>query len=164
MKIFCNAVQQKGVKIWLDEEELKDDIRGGKEKGISYSSHVLVFITDNYMRKANKQGPKGELDNVFYELSSLDHTKRRVKILPIVLEPRCLDTSKWFGKVATLGSLLSIDFTEDSLLEKASSLLFERLAEKSSYLVTKHRKLLFPPPFGQVKPKFQEKEATASWG
>jgi hypothetical protein len=48
-----------GLKIWLDEEEMHDDLTNQMSDGIDCSRLVAVFITTSYIRKVQGLGPSG---------------------------------------------------------------------------------------------------------
>jgi hypothetical protein len=60
------------------------------------------------------RGEKGELDNCYIEFQHACLVKERSKMLAVVMEPRCRDSSSWIGKMGSfLGGSMYVDFTSD---------------------------------------------------
>ena len=78
------------------------------------SAVVVVFITKLYIKKAGGDGPNGEADNCFLEFGYASTRKTAAKMICVVMEPCCLDTSTWTGAVGMqLGQRIYIDCTSD---------------------------------------------------
>ena len=89
------GLKKKGVKAWLDHERMQGDIVDQMTQGIEDSSVLVVFITENYIKKVAGKGPNGKNDNCKTEF---DYAVRRLgvsMILPVVMEPSCHDTRTW---------------------------------------------------------------------
>ena len=73
----------------LDDQQVSD--------AIVKSAVVVVFLTESYMKNACGRGPKGDDDHCKFEftLSCSPHRKGVAKIIPVVMEPRCLSISQW---------------------------------------------------------------------
>ena len=123
-------LRQNGIATWLDEEEMRGNIVQRMTEGIESSTLVLVFVTRNYIDKAAGRGPNGESDNVFREFQySCQRKTVGVQLLPVVLEPSCLNQRTWDGAVGfNLGNHLYVDLADDSDFEsKVTSDLAPRI-------------------------------------
>ena len=90
--------------------------------GIDNTAVILFLVTERYMNKVAGKGDKGELDNCRFEFTHASNTKAPSRFIAVVMEPRCYDTSKWFGKVGSvLASLLHVPFVDDNLLAVAAA-------------------------------------------
>lgn len=88
----CKLLQDSGVRPWFDVEQMRGAINSRMSEGIANSSAILCFITQNYIIKASGLGPRGEDDNCYFEFDSALLERGRSRLLPIVMEPRCLQT------------------------------------------------------------------------
>ena len=93
-KIF-KALGKRGLSLWFDEVYMKGDIDETMCKGIDESELVCLFITKRYMSKVTGDNPN---DNCKKEFNFAKH-KGADKMICIVMEPQCRDTSKWPGQV-----------------------------------------------------------------
>jgi hypothetical protein len=85
------------------------------QRGIDYSSCIVVFITQRYIKSALGKGEKGKRDNCRFEFNHIANTKAATRVIPVVMEPRCRDQARCFGSVqsSTHPSPLYIDFCSD---------------------------------------------------
>jgi len=112
-KVFQNLRAQ-GMKNWFDEEEMGGNVVSQMTSGIDRSSVVLVFITKLYLEKTAGAAARGENDNCFLEFDYASRKKDKQKMICVVMEPCCLDTSSWSGAVGMhLGGRIHIDCTSD---------------------------------------------------
>ena len=96
-----------GIQVWYDEKDMKSDILTSMCKGIDECHVVLIFITENYIRKVAEGG---ESDNVRREFM-YSVLKKKVMI-PIRMEK--VESERWTGPVGMqLGSILYMDFPLD---------------------------------------------------
>ena len=75
------------------------DIVAQMTQGIDDSSVVIVCVTQEYIEKVSGKGPKGAGDNCKIEF---DYTMRRKgpeMVVPVVMEPICLNPREWEGAV-----------------------------------------------------------------
>ena len=106
-------------KYWLDEDAMKGDIVQNMCDDIDQSEFVMFFITRSFIEKVAGRGPKGEDDWCFLEFTYAFRKKGAKRIISIVMEEECLDTSQWYGPVGMhLGGQLYYSFTKDSELSR----------------------------------------------
>lgn len=83
-------------------------------EGIDKADLTAVFITQNYIRKVAGKGPKGDDDNCKFEFDYACMRRGVARVIPIVFEPKCRDTSRWEGPVGMkLGTKLYSDLSGD---------------------------------------------------
>ena len=49
------ALRNRGLRVWLDEDQMTGDIDARMVEGISRSHVMAVFVTENYQYKVSKQ-------------------------------------------------------------------------------------------------------------
>jgi hypothetical protein len=114
VKVINRLLQASGLRTWFDEEAMHGNVKEQMQRGIDYSSCIVVFITDRYISKVAGKGDHGELDNCRFEFNHIANTKVPSRIISVVMEPRCRDQKCWFGIVQSmLQSQLYIDFSSD---------------------------------------------------
>jgi hypothetical protein len=95
------GLRGKGLKTWFDEEEMKG--RRVRQQmmsdGIDSARCVIVFVTDRYIDKVAGKGADGDKDNCLYEFSYSVRTKGPNKMVAVVQEKCCADTTQWHGQV-----------------------------------------------------------------
>ena len=95
MKRISQGLNQRQIKPWLDENELKDDIDSGMSSGIDECALVLVFVTKRYRDKIKQF--ENRRDNCKREFGYACQVKNN-DLLPVVLEKEMLDQRKeWTG-------------------------------------------------------------------
>jgi hypothetical protein len=111
---FVNKALSEGehpLTTWFDEERMSGDIRAEMIDGIDNAAVVVVFLTEEYLRKVNSNN---RLDNCCYEFDYAFDTKGNAKMVVVVLERELLDPKKWTKKVrAALNGKLYVDMTND---------------------------------------------------
>ncbi len=85
--------------LWLDEERMTGNIVKQMCDGIDKSRYVIVFVTQNYIDKINGKGPKGDRDNCHLEFNYAARKKGASKMIAVVMEDACSDSSDWDGPV-----------------------------------------------------------------
>ena len=76
---------------------------------------IVVFVTHRYLQKVAGQGDRGADDNCKFEFDYALQRKGVNFMIPVVMEPCCLNTSTWKGKVGgKLGNKLYINLTSDA--------------------------------------------------
>jgi hypothetical protein len=108
------ALSAAGVKSWVDKENLDSDLNNEMSNGIDRSRLVIVFITRAYIDKVQGYGPRGLDDNckAEFEYSLRRHGTRRMVV--VVMDPSCVDTSTWTGGVGfRLGSQIYHNLSDD---------------------------------------------------
>ena len=110
VKIF-RALADRGIVGWLDEKYMQGDIDKAMCQGIDESVLFVLFITKRYLDKTASKNPQDNCKKEF------NYAKQKVgsdRMLCIVMEPQCRDTSTWLGQVAMhMGSQLYFDLAED---------------------------------------------------
>jgi hypothetical protein len=138
VKRFRDKILEKDptLRVWLDEEEMKGDIQTAMANGISRSSCVVVFVTENYMRKADGQSPYCPNNNVDREFTLIENDKQKGNVFPVLMESEC-NPKKWFGKLKSyLGSTYYVDFTRDELLDEAVTKILNQFRQSARYYVS----------------------------
>jgi hypothetical protein len=119
VKRINDAIKARGVIPWFDEERMSGETRQKMVDGIENSDVIVVFVTEAYRDKTNSSNGR---DNCRFEFTHASNTKAPSRFIAVVMEPRCYDTSKWFGKVGSvLASLLHVPFVDDNLLAVAAA-------------------------------------------
>ena len=154
VKIF-RALADLGIVGWLDEEYMQGDIDKAMCQGIDESVLFVLFITKRYLYKTASDN---EQDNCQKEFNYAKQKVGSRRMLCIVMEPQCRDTSTWPGQVAMhLGSKLFFDLAED----KDFDAKMEKLADK---LLTMARdagyKAAHTEPAGVSHPQAKKIEGT----
>ena len=108
------ALERHGLRVWLDEEQMRGDINKKMADGIEGSACMVCFITRRYIEKASGDGPAGANDNCKFEF---DHGLRRKGVertVAVVMEANCRNPRDWKGVVGgKLGGLLYLDLSSD---------------------------------------------------
>jgi len=97
--LLVAGLKKRLIKCWLDEIQMTGDIVAQMTQGIDDSSVVIVCVTQDYIKKVSGKGPKGANDNCKIEF---DYTMRRKgpeMVVPVVMEPICLNPREWEGAV-----------------------------------------------------------------
>jgi len=155
VKIF-RALAHLGIVGWLDEEYMQGDIDKAMCQGIDESLLFVLFITKRYL---DKTASDNEQDNCQKEFNYAKQKVGSRRMLCIVMEPQCRDTSTWPGQVAMhMGSKLYFDLAEDKDFDAKMKQLAAKLltmARDAGY------KAAHTEPAGVSHPQAQEiKEGT----
>lgn len=142
-----DALQAAGLRTWYkrNEEEISKCYKSIEERdyhhrenlntGISSASCVVVFITEEYIHKANGIAERGELDKVFVQFQCIERYKQQIKIIPVVMEPCCKDLNIWRGpNIAALRNIPFIDCSLDPL-DTAIAQIIDAIRGKVRYTV-----------------------------
>jgi hypothetical protein len=125
VKNINNALKKRGIHAWFDENKMDGNIRFKMAEGIDNTKCVVVFITNDYRNKVNSLDMK---DNCKYEFTYAMNQLGSQNMIPVIMEPEMKDTSKWKGELgAALGSMLYIDFTNVTEIEKKYDELYKRI-------------------------------------
>ena len=103
---MATLLRAKGLKVWLDEDHIHNNIIDSMNEGIDRSRMVIVCITSNYQKKVSGHGPKGDKDNCLLEYYRALADKGAKGIIPVVMDPHMLNTEKWYGPLKTLNQEL----------------------------------------------------------
>lgn len=125
VKTINDILKQRGLKTWLDENKIDGNIRFKMAEGIDNTKCIVVFITREYRDKVNGIDMK---DNCKYEFTYAMNQFGSQNMIPVIMEPEMRETNKWKGELgAALGSMLYIDFTVESEIEKKYDELYKRI-------------------------------------
>jgi hypothetical protein len=117
--------------LWLDEERMTGNIVKQMCDGIDKSRYVIVFVTQNYIDKVDGKGPKGDRDNCHLEFNYAARKKGASKMIAVVMEDACSDSSEWDGPVGMyLGGELYFSFKNDSELQKCAKLVYNEIQKR----------------------------------
>jgi len=125
VKKINDALKKRGINTWFDENKIDDNVRFKMAEGIDNTKCVVVFITNDYRNKVNSLDMK---DNCKYEFTYAMNQLGSQNMIPVIMEPEMKDTTKWKGELgAALGSMLYIDFTSVTDIEKKYDELYKRI-------------------------------------
>jgi hypothetical protein len=136
-------LRKRGIGIWFDEVDMKGNILDSMCKGIDECDVILVFLTNNYLKKVEAGGM---CDNVRREFLYAAQTPQ--KIIPIKFDPDI--PSKLKGPVGmVIGSELYIDLTSNNI-----DLLVEAIRKRTGNTLwkTASRRLSLAPPVKRPPP------------
>eukprot|EP00966_Prymnesium_polylepis_P054250 1254396-Prymnesium_polylepis.2 len=93
---------------------MQGDVNSKMTQGIDDSAVIVVFITNQYIRKVAGDGAAGADDNCKMEFDYALLRKGVRKIVAVVMEPDLRDTKTWTGVVgAKLGTSLYCDCSDN---------------------------------------------------
>ena len=131
VKTFVKELQKKCFRIWFDEERMTGDIMQQMCDGIDGSKFVIVFVTRSYIDKVNGKGPKGDKDNCLLEFRHAARRKGSSKLIAVVMEDVCSDSSEWEGPVGmNLGGHLFFSYTNDTKLQDCVKKVSEEITRR----------------------------------
>eukprot|EP01042_Synura_sphagnicola_P027411 gene27411-35397_t len=142
VKQVSEALKSRGLVTWIDEERLVNEIDEKIIDGIDHTECMLVFVTENYVRKVNGGNDKDYCKREFeygFEVFG------RKKMIVVVLDEAMKDSSKWHGLIRfNLGSVMYYDLStifEASSCESEESVngLMDGLYEKIFTTITGHK-------------------------
>eukprot|EP00732_Lithocolla_globosa_P006041 Lithocolla_globosa_v1_NODE_6719_length_1045_cov_5.270707.p1 type:complete len:152 gc:universal NODE_6719_length_1045_cov_5.270707:460-5(-) len=109
---IADASRAAGFRVWIDDTNLKGSITNEFCRGIDESCVVVVFITANYITKTCGKGKLKERDNCLKEFEYAELRKGARRMIAVVMEKECRDTSLWAGPVgASLAPKLSLSLS-----------------------------------------------------
>lgn len=117
------CVELKNRNLILCSEYAKD-----QKKNIDRSQCVLVFITEEYIKKAN--GDRGANDEIKIEFEYSLNAKSRVLMIPIAMDAVCKNKEAWRGPVSLLSNTIPVNFQDDSLLKSAADELYRQITKR----------------------------------
>jgi hypothetical protein len=142
VKQVSEALKSRGLVTWIDEERLVNEIDEKIIDGIDHTECMLVFVTENYVRKVNGGNEWDYCKREFkYGCSRLGVDR----LIVVVLDEAMKDSSKWHGLIRfNLGSVLYYDLStifEASSCESEESVngLMDGLYEKIFTTITGHK-------------------------
>jgi len=114
VKELVHGIHKKGWGTWFDEYNMMGNIDASMAAGIDNCECVIVCITETYCLKINEtaRNPR-KRDNCHKEWNYA--CNRDKLMIPVIMEPYMLDTSKWPAGVVPLhlGSTLYLDASND---------------------------------------------------
>ncbi len=131
VKQVSEALKSRGLVTWIDEERVVNEIDDKIIDGIDHTECMLVFVTENYVRKVNGGNEKDYCKREFnYGFEKLG----KDRILLVVLDGSMKDSNQWGKILFNLGSVLYVDMsmTYDSSSPQAKELmdgLYERVVK-----------------------------------
>eukprot|EP01040_Poterioochromonas_malhamensis_P027192 gene27192-biopygen3839 len=142
VKQVSDALKSRGLVTWIDEERLVNEIDEKIIDGIDHTECMLVFVTENYVRKVNGGNEWDYCKREFkYGCSRLGVDR----LIVVVLDEAMKDSSKWHGLIRfNLGSVMYYDLStifEASSCESEESVngLMDGLYEKIFTTITGHK-------------------------
>jgi hypothetical protein len=129
---LVHRIHKKGWGTWFDEYNMVGNIDASMAAGIDNCECVIVCLTETYCLKINEtaRNPR-KRDNCHKEWNYA--CNRDKLMIPIIMEPYMLDTSKWPAGVVPLylGSTLYLDMSNDDKYDKCIFELDEMLKHYS---------------------------------
>lgn len=120
-----DALKARGLRTWFDTEKMEGNVRKKMISGIENTLCVAVFITKRYLEKVASDNTE---DNCQLEFNFACRRKTAKRMLPVVMEARMRDTSRWTGEVGlALGGVLYVDL---SAMEDAMDACMDALAAR----------------------------------
>jgi hypothetical protein len=89
---ISRALQEKGLKTWIDEEQMEGNVVDQMCRAIDDAMVVLVFVTQRY---AAKVGGLNHMDNCKKEFNYAASRKGAGAMLAVVMEERMRNTGLW---------------------------------------------------------------------
>ena len=116
--IVNKLLKEQGIITWFDEDKIQAHIEQQMAEGIDDSDIFLVFITKVYIDKVASK----EYDNCKAEFSYA--SKRKKRMISIVMEPSVKDQGEWTGPVGLrLSSDLYVDMSDSGSENDISNLI-----------------------------------------
>ena len=127
-------LKRNGVKPWYDEYEMDGNILDCMAKGIGESNKAIVFVTEEYIRKAEDEAnPLGKRDNCYREFNYIVGHKDPKDIIPVAMEDSVRDPSKWNGPLGmSLAGSVYIDCSSDFMISNCVQELRKRIFDIDS--------------------------------
>ena len=128
VSMINDYLKSRGLVTWFDGDRMEGEIVDQMVNGIDKSAVIVVFVTTAYIEKVASRNPN---DNCRKEFNYATRTKTASKMVPVPMEPACLNPSQWSGPVnMELGGKLykaqfSGDVYDDSFKAQASNLYDE---------------------------------------
>lgn len=107
VKEISEILKSNGIKVWIDDKELNDDLITQMINGIDNSSTFIAFLTQTYLNKSMIKSINAGKE--YNYAANLDVSN---KIIPVVLDPKLLDIKQWHGTAVgfDLGELYTLIF------------------------------------------------------
>jgi hypothetical protein len=120
------ALKARSFNTWFDHDRMEGDIVQQMTDGIQKSACVLVSITKRYMEKVEGTNDN---DNCKIEFGFAQRNKGASRMIPLPIEPRCLNPQAWTGPVGGIlgGQLYPTNLAFDIIADRAR---FEAAVDK----------------------------------
>jgi hypothetical protein len=114
VRLIDQLLKASGLRTWFDEDALKANAREQIHRGVLCSSCIVVFITERYLTKVSGEGVNDERGSFCLKFDFIARVKGRSRIIPVVMEPSCLNIDAWFGLMGEMvGESPYINFSSD---------------------------------------------------
>lgn len=119
---IARGLQARGLRVWLDEDQLRGNILNSMAEGIANSRVFVAFLTAEYLQKV---ASGDHCDNCWREFNFAANS-RGAKLLAVPMEANLLAPDHWSGPVAMIlgGNLYPAEFAGG-----LSAAQMDRLAE-----------------------------------
>ena len=161
---IANILKNKGWKIWIDEENIVNNIDASIAEGIEKSDIILIFLTETYFKKVNESAKNPRMrDNCLKEWTYANALNKLM--IPIVFEPSLLNIVNWPQGIISMhfGSTFYLDCIYDDLNKCANIIhnylikikdcsekkinedkkIYKNLFNNNKFIITYLKKLLF---------------------
>jgi endonuclease YncB( thermonuclease family) len=136
VKLVNNALKNRGLNTWFDENQLTGNIRFKMAEGIDNTKCAIVFITREYRDKVNGIDMK---DNCKYEFSYAVNQLGPQNMIPVIMDQEMKDQKKWKGELgAALGSMMYLDLTCEKELELEKK--YDELCKRVKHIIYKQER------------------------
>jgi len=93
VKTICEGLEERGLRVWFDANNMSDDVQRDMVEGIQNSKCLVAFVTQNYIEKVGSKG----FDNCKGEF---DYARTIEKPMIAVPMETCMQNTKnWLGPV-----------------------------------------------------------------
>ena len=132
VKRIYNQLTAKGLKVWFDEQQMRDDVVQRMIEGIDQSSVIVCCLTTKYIEKVASGNAS---DNCFKEFSYASRVKP-AGLVAVPMETSCLNPASWTGRVNMElgGHLYEAAFDDDALFEENIEKLYQQIVRKRGEL------------------------------
>ncbi len=120
---IARQLEAAGVKVWLDEDQMNDNIAKQMVEGIDESHVFVAFVSQNYLDATNNENSNAGKEFNYATSTGVD------KVVPVVMEKQLLNTQAWNGTVAklNLANKLYIDFSSPVKVNDNMASLVKRI-------------------------------------
>lgn len=130
-----DALVQKGMQVWFDEEHMTYDVDGCMASGIDRADAVVIFLTRRYCLKVNNAAENPLVNDNCYKEFSYATTTDKI-IVPVIFEESMVRRKNWPPGIVSMhiASKMTINFVNKSDLELAGEIitLYTRLKRLSA--------------------------------
>jgi len=116
VKLLAKILESHGLKVWLTEDHVEDDVLSAIHQGINESVLVAVCLTKGYSDRiaAYARAKAPQLDWCVAEFNAAFSAVSRTPMMTVIMDPAMLDWNKWIGDIAlALKGAELVDFTSD---------------------------------------------------